>query len=342
MRDFRSLGPEAQTQIRVRAVEAVRSGCSQVLVASMFKVSVVSVCRWIKRECEGGIAALLAKPRGAHKHATILSDEEQEWIAQTIRNRTPADCGLPHPKWGRAAVAELAKREFGKDMSVRTAGDYLARWRYTPKKPVRNPYGKDSEEKERFLHNRFPSILRSAHEHNAVLVWPDECGFRSTDNRGRAYSPIGVASKEDASGKRFGCNIISAVTPEGKAVAMEFTGSFTSQIFIAFLEILIARFRRMVYLIMDSHPVHVSQEVQDWLHEHRDRIRAFLLPRECPELNPQELMNNDAKGQVAAAKRPHNLGELVRTVCDAVKSIMDSPSKVRAYFRSVYTVYTLG
>lgn len=342
IQDFRSLGPEAQTQIRVRAVEAVRAGNPQVLVASVFKVTVVSVCRWVSRACEGGMEALLPKPRGAHKHAAILSDEEQEWMAEAIRDKTPRDFGLSYPMWSRAAVAALAKSQFGKDMCDRTAGRYLARWHYTPKKPVRNPYEKNAEEKERFLHHRFPAIARSAREHNAVLVWPDECGFRSTDSRGRAYSPIGIAPKEDASAKRFGCNVISAVTPEGRAVAMEFTGSFTSQVFIAFMEILISRFRRMVYLIMDSHPVHVSEEVQDWLHEHRDRIRTFLLPGECPELNPQELMNNDAKAQVAAAKRPHNLSELVSTVCSAIKSIIESPSKVRAYFRHVQVIYILG
>lgn len=340
-RKFQSLGPEAQTAIRIMAVEAVLSGKPQILIAAIFQVTTVSVCRWVRRMKEGGMDALKAKRHGPRTSPAILTEEEQKRIATAIRSQTPQDFELPFSKWNRKAVAALIEQQLHKKVAVRTVGSYLARWGYSAKKPTRKAYEKNEEEKQRYLHRRYPAIARSAREHGAILVWPDETGFRSTDSRGKGYAPRGSAAWEDASGKRFGCNAISAITADGQAVSLEFTGSFTAQVFIAFLQRLIDHFRPMIYLIMDAHPVHISQEVEEWLNEHKDRIRTFLLPGYCPELNPLECMNNDAKGQINNAVKPRNLEELITKVCNVLKEIVNDPARVRSYFHNHNVLYIL-
>jgi transposase len=287
--------------------------------------------------------ALKAKPKGPRKSPAILTEEEQQRIAKAIRSHTPKYFGLPFSKWSRKAVVALIEQQLHKKIAIRTAGSYLARWGDTAKKARRNAYEKDPEEKQRFLHHRYPAIAHSARENGAILVWPDETGFRSTDSRGKGYAPRGSAAQEDASGKRFGCNVISAITADGRAVSLEFTGSFTAQVFIAFLEMLIDHFhRRMIYLMMDAHPVHLSEEVEEWLFEHKDKIKAFLLPGYCPELNPLECMNNDAKAQINAGVKPHSLTELETKVCNVLREIINDTARVKSYFRNVDALYILG
>jgi hypothetical protein len=49
------------------------------------------------------------------------------------------------------------------------------------------------------------------------------------------------------------------------------------------------------YLIVDGHPVHRSAEAKKFVAENAKRLRLIRLPGYCPELNPDELLNQDVK-----------------------------------------------
>lgn len=59
-----------------------------------------------------------------------------------------------------------------------------------------------------------------------------------------------------STGKRFGCNVISAVSNLGKLRFRVFRGSFTQVIMIDSLERLIRDAKRKITVIADGHPVH--------------------------------------------------------------------------------------
>ena len=52
--DFRSLVPEAQETIRVRAVEAVKAGMGKSRAGDVFGVSRRAVLTWMRAERQGG------------------------------------------------------------------------------------------------------------------------------------------------------------------------------------------------------------------------------------------------------------------------------------------------
>ena len=52
----------------------------------------------------------------------------------------PDELGLDFALWSRAAVQALVRQRFGIVVAVRTMGSYLARWGYTPQKPLRRAY----------------------------------------------------------------------------------------------------------------------------------------------------------------------------------------------------------
>jgi hypothetical protein len=86
---------------------------------------------------------------------------------------------------------------------------------------------------------------------------------------------------------------------------MVFSGKFSNPVFIEFLQRLIKQSPTKVVLIVDGHPVHRSAVVRDFATRHSDRLRLMILPGYCPELNPDELFNQDVKTtRWARAARP--------------------------------------
>lgn len=45
------------------------------------------------------------------------------------------------------------------------------------------------------------------------------------------------------------------------------------------------------------------------------RLRLVRMPGYCPELNPDELLNQDVKTDAVEKSRPRDRAELMRTVC---------------------------
>src|SRR3546814_9626461 len=76
---------------------------------------------------------------------------------------------------------------------------------------------------------------------------------------------------------------------------MVFEDNFTSQKFIEFLGRLIRQIKQKIFLIVDNHKAHHSKRVRDYLEKHRDKLELFFLPPYCPDMNPQELVNQDVK-----------------------------------------------
>jgi len=98
---------------------------------------------------------------------------------------------------------------------------------------------------------------------------------------------------------------------------MIFRQRFTARVFVNFLRRLLRltrKTRRKVFLIADGHPVHKSRSVSRWLAEHAAQIRLFWLSSYSPELNPDELLNQDVKTNALGRVRPMNLQETMSNV----------------------------
>ena len=66
------------------------------------------------------------------------------------QEKTPDQLKLAFALWTRRAVCELIERELGLRMPVRTCGEYLKRWGFTPQKPARRAYEQNPAAVRRF------------------------------------------------------------------------------------------------------------------------------------------------------------------------------------------------
>ena len=307
--DTRRLHPKAQEAIRMRVVKAVRGGMSQSEAARVFGVARSAVNRWMQAFRRGGMRALKAKRRG-RPSGTSLAPHQAALTVRSIKDKCPDQLSMPYALWTRSAVGEFMQRKFGVTVSVWTVGRYLKRWGFTPQKPLNRAYEQNPEAVEKWLSEEYPAIREQAREEGAEIHWGDEMGVRSDHHAGRSFGKKGKTPVIPTTGKRFRCNMISTITNRGKLAFMVFEGRFNAEVCIGFFRRLIRHSPHKVFLILDRHPVHRSAALARWLEKHEERIRMFFLPGYSPELNPDELLNNDVKTNAVGRKRARNLPEL--------------------------------
>jgi transposase len=337
-RDFRSLPAEAQEDIRRRAVSAVRQGRTRGEVAELFGVTRQAVWGWMRLYKEGGAKALAAQPRGRHKGGTLKPWQAAQ-VVRLVRDHCPDQLKLPFYLWTREAVGELIQRKFGLDRSVWTVGRYLSDWGLTPQKPTRRAFEQNPEAVRRWLRETYPSIRAKAKREGAVILWGDEMGMRSDHATGRSYGVRGQTPVIPGTGQRFGCNMISAITNRGHLYFMVFKKRFVAAVCLEFLKRLIRQVPQKVYLILDGHPVHRARRVVRWIEENRYQLRVFFLPGYSPELNPDELLNQDVKSNAVGRMRPGSQHEMITTVRSYLRRTQAHPEIVANYFQEEHVRY---
>ena len=127
--------------LRLRAVHARELGYAVVDIAAILGVREETVSRWCSRDHRGGREALpgdrTGRPIGSGR---LLDGEQEQGIRQAIETKTPQELAIASALWTRQAVRELIRQRVGIRLPIRTVGEYLRRWGYTPQKPVPKAY----------------------------------------------------------------------------------------------------------------------------------------------------------------------------------------------------------
>lgn len=330
--DSRRLPPAAQEDLRRRVVQAVtEQGLSKSVAARTFGVSRTSVHHWVNKFKSRGARGLTSKARGRPPRSR-LPGHQAATIVRLISDRCPDQLKLPFALWTREAVGQLIHERYGIELSVWTVGRYLRRWGFTPQKPLRRAYERDPAMVKKWLEEEYPAIRRQAKREKAAIHWGDEMGLRSDHQTGTSYGRKGQTPVIPGTGQRFRCNMISTITNQGSLTFMVFKRRFTADVMIQFLRRLVRQSKRKVYLIVDGHPVHRSGKVKRWVEKHKQQLRLIQLPGYSPDLNPDELLNQDVKSNALGRRRPSNQGEMIGDVRSYLRSTQRQPAIVRKFF----------
>jgi transposase len=329
-----SMGDEVLEAFRLRAIRARELGYSCEDIAEILGVARETISRWWSAYGSGGVDALpgerTGRPLGSGR---LLTPEQEEQIQKWMVQKSPEEHGIASGLWTRDAVAELVKKEFGIVIAIRTVGYYLDRWGFTPQKPKRKSYKQNPEEVRDWLEEKYPEIERRAKAENAEIHWGDETGVRSNCQVGRSYAPCGETPEQKVPGSRFSVNMMSTITNQGKVRWMLYTGRMNAALFIVFLQRLLRGATQKIFLIVDNLSVHESAAVEAWLADKNDRIEVFYLPKYSPELNPDEYLNCDVKGNVNAGGLPRTRDELKSNLKAFMQRLAKLPKRIASYFQ---------
>ena len=338
--DARKLDVIGKEDLRRRTVRAVmQRGLTKAEAARVFGVSRTSVHGWITLYQENGEDGLTPKRPGRPKCGGRLKGWQAATIVNIIKDCCPDQLKMPFALWTREAVRDLIHMKFGIRYSVGMVGRLLRRWGFTPQKPVTRAYERNDDRIRDWLKREYPALRRRAKREKAEIYWEDETGLRSDHLAGRSYSPRGETPVIRSTGNRFGCNIISAVNNLGKMRFRVFKESFTQSVLIDFLTRLVRDTKRKVIVITDGHPAHKGKRVTQWLKEHASQCDLVLLPGYAPELNPDELLNQDLKSNVFSSGRPRTQTDLIDQTRCYLRATQKRPDIVRAYFQEAHVSY---
>lgn len=303
-------------------------------IADSVGVHYQTVSKWINAYKKEGFLGIKAqrqgRPTGSGKR---LSLEQENRIKHLIMDKTPDQLKLDYALWTRKAVMELVTQKTGIELSIRSVGNYLASWGFTPQKPTRRAYEQNPTKVEQWLKEEYPAIAEKAKAEDAEIYWGDETGIRSDCQHGRGYAPAGQTPVIRLNARRESTNMISAINNQGKVRFQIYDGTMNADRLIGFLKRLIKDAQRKVILILDNLRVHHAKVVRAWLDENTEQIEVFYLPAYSPELNPDEYLNCDLKAGVHGGKPARSKKALKSKVLSHMRMLQRKPERVKKYFK---------
>ena len=338
--DARKLSPEVQEEKRKQAIRLRNRGKSYKKIAELVEVHFETVGKWIRAYNHDGIKAIKSKPRGKQTGSSRkLTTEQEKMIQQMIVDKTPDQLKMVYALWNRKAVMELIEDKTGVKLAIRTVGNYLANWGFTPQKPLKKAYEQSPAKVQKWLEEEYPVIKARAKQEDAEIYWGDETGMRSDCQHGRGYAPKGKTPIIHLSAKRTSTNMISAITNQGKVRFQIYDGKMNANQLIEFMKRLIKDAKRKVFLILDNLRVHHAKLVKAWLSKHGETIEVFYLPAYSPELNPDEYLNCDLKAGVHSKYPARSKKQLKAKVLSHMRMLQKQPERVKKYFRHPKIAY---
>jgi transposase len=339
--DARSLSIETQEYLRQQAIHLRQQGQSFIDIGGFLGVHRNTVGRWWQEYEVDGDKALQQRVRGrALGEQRRLTPTDEVDIQELILSHFPEELDIDSALWSRRAVPQLIEHLTAVKLPIRPVGEYLKRWGYTPQKPLKRAYEQDPKAVEAWLEQTYPAIVQRAQQEGAEIAWGDESGLRSDDHTGRGYAPAGDTPAILLSQKqRFWVNFIASMSRQGHIQFMLYTSTVTAQVFLVFLQRLMAKRERKLFWIIDRHPVHQAQRVQPWLAEHSQPIEVFYLPSYSPQLNPVEYLNGDVKQGVHSKSPSRNLNQLKGRVLSHLRKLQKLPQRILSYFKHPLIAY---
>ena len=338
--DGRKLSPKTLEEIRTRAVQRVQAGESPEIVIKTLGFSRACIYNWLARYRAGGWHALKTGIRTGRPRK--LGGKPIAWIYKTIVDKDPLQMKFHFALWTRSMVAIVIKRKYGIKLSESSVGRLLRQLGLSCQKPLYRAYQQNPEAVKQWKEKVFPEIKKKAKRVGATIYFQDESGIRSDFHSGKTWAVKGQTPVIEATGARFGLNMVGAISTRGQLRFMVVKGSVSSEKICDFLEKLMHNAEKPVYLIWDGHPTHRSKKVKEYIASFDGKLKVFVLPSYSPELNPIEQAWNNVKGHGIGRKKIFGPDQLKAAVLGQLRKLQKLPAIVQSFFRHPDCAYTMS
>lgn len=337
--DGRKLSHEQSEYIRIQAVKAVRNdNKSPEEVIKTFGLHRANIYKWLKKYDEGGFASL--KSNKAVGPAPKLT-EKQINILVRLLYKNPLQLKFEYALWTVDMVKQLIADRFDVLYSKVQVGRLLKKLGFSRQRPVERAYQQDPERVREWLTKIYPAIQREAKKQKREIYFADEAGFHATAQYGTTWAPIGQTPIIKTSGKREKISCISAINNRGKMRFMIYEERFTGNVFIVFLKRLMHKQNKSITLIIDGHRAHFTKDVKEYLQSLKGKLKIYTLPPYSPEMNPDELVWNNAKQKVAKKKYTPTNKSFKETVKNVMLEIKKNKNLIISFFCENNVAYAM-
>ncbi|WP_432990705.1 winged helix-turn-helix domain-containing protein [Dactylosporangium sp. CA-233914] len=154
-----------------------------------------------------------------------MTARQEARLRRVIIHKYPDQVALPGLVWTRPQVRQLVRDWFGIGLSLVTIGKYLRSWGLSPQKPVRTAYEQNPDAVAQWLEADYPAIAARARKGGGVVLWLDQTGLRSDAAVGTTWAPVGQTPMVPKTGRRFGINVMAAISNKGELYFTCYTGT---------------------------------------------------------------------------------------------------------------------
>jgi transposase len=335
--DGRKISPKVMEEIRRRAVERVQAGESPEVVIRALGFVRACIYNWLAKYRAGGWDALKAGKRPGRPRR--LHGSQIKWVYFLVCEGDPRQLKLPFALWTRALIAKAIKDKFGIKLSESSVGRLLRQLGFSNQKPLYRAYQQNPKAIAQWKEKVFPEIKKEAKKLGATIYFEDESGIRSDFHSGKTWAPIGETPVVEATGARFGLNMIAAISTLGHMRFIVVKGVVDAERICDFLRRLMHNAENPIFLIWDGHPTHRSSMVKECVESYKGKLKIFFLPSYSPKLNPAEQVWNNVKVQGVGRMPVFGPDQLKSAVLGCLRRLQKLPRLIQKFFLHPDCIY---
>ena len=337
--DGRKLSHSQSEYIRVQSVKQVRlENKSPEEVIKLFGLHRTNIYKWLRWYDAFGFEGLKSS-KSAGPIPKISAKQEKQLTKLLLKN--PLQLQFDYALWTIDMIVELIQRKYSVVYSKVQVGRLMKKLGLSRQRPLERAVQQDPKKVEEWLKKQYPSIKREAKKEKREIYFSDEAGFHATAQYGTTWAPKGETPIIKTSGKREKVNVISAVNNKGKLRFMLYDNNFNSTVFIDFLKRLMHKQPSPVSLIVDGHKSHFTIAVKEYVATTKGKLKLYQLPAYSPELNPDELVWNNAKQKVAKQKHTPTKNTFKQKVNKVMTEIQKNTKLNKAFFCESNVAYAM-
>ncbi len=315
---------------RIHAVLYRLEGRTVADVAQMLDLSDQSVRNYVHAFILKGLDSLVyRKPPGRPPRLTKTQKKELCALIDAGPEEAGYDCGC----WNTALIQDLILTHFKVEYHPHYIAELLKNLGYSYQKArfVSDHLTEVADERQTWLTETWPALLKSAREKQAAILFGDECSFAQWGSLSYTWARRGQQPEVPTSGQRRGYKVFGLIEYfSGAFYYQAQTDKFTGESYIAFLKAVLAQTQeKQIFVIQDGARYHTSKLVQDFFVSQAARLTVYQLPRYSPDFNPIEFLWRNFKKQATHLRYFPKFADLTAKVDAKLKFFATLPLAIK-------------
>jgi len=307
--------PSRRHSFRLLAIRLSLEGRSREDVMQIMNKSESTIIRWINLWNEGGIDALVPRPKTGRPPK--VNKVERQIIVDLMKNPQSAD----QTHWTCVKLWGYLKEKESINLGYSTLARLLHAENFCLKFPRSCPDKQDA-----VLRAQFRDDLSKLMKNEDIEIWfGDESGFLADPRPRQVWAEKGSKVKTTRTGQHLRESVVGAVCPKSGALSATVFNRVDTDVFQLFLDQLHEDTEgRKITLILDNASWHKARKL-NW-----HCIQPMYLPPYSPDLNPIERLWLVMKNRFFTQWFTKHREALIDRVCEAVKSFLKEPIQVES------------
>jgi transposase len=176
-------------------------------------------------------------------------------------------------------------------------------------------------------------VLKNAKKRNAYILFGDEASFPQWGTLSYTWAEKGKTPIIKTSGNRKGYKVFGLIDYfSGKFFSKGIQGKFNADSYIDFLQGVLCKTRKHIFLIQDGAPYHRGKKIKAFFEKNKHRLTVESLPSYSPDFNPIEGLWKKIKDQGTHLKYFPTFDSLIDKVNEMLIKFSDTSKEVLALF----------